>query len=194
MFRLPSARIPQSTERFAFAADEFGDVEGGPNVGRVALTLFAAAGFAMSVVAARAQIVRIAPYSAALFEALGLQVNLAKLDIARATARIVADGERRFLVVDGEVANSGSEIRTVPPMRVSVRSADRQSIYTWTTNPTRQKIEPGERAAFSARLAAPPADGADVVVEFDRAGDSPAHRTPKTTAVRRYQGSRTESQ
>lgn len=196
MPRFATARVSGLANRSRCEPDQ-SDGDRLPDKGRAALTLLAAAGLAVTLVGARGPIVRMAPHSAALYEALGLPVNLARLDIIRASARVLGDGERRLLVVDGEVANSGAETRTVPPMRVSVRSADGQNIYAWTTNPTRQKIQPGERAAFSARLASPPAEGADVVVEFERTNASAgptAHPAARAAETRRAQGSRTESQ
>ena len=157
----------------------------------------AVAGVAMALVGFRASIVQIAPQAAALFDILGLHVNLLNLDIARTSAHISMDGDRRVLIVEGEVANTTSAPRTIPPMKVSVRSTEGQTLYAWSTQPTRQRIEAGERAAFSARLVAPPLDGVDVVVEFERPADRAA--IPQPVAARkgappRFQGSRTESQ
>jgi hypothetical protein len=134
----------------------------------------------MGIVALRGPVVRAEPRTAILFELVGLPVNLAKLDIALAATRIVSEGDRRVLVVEGEVLNQTAEVRTVPPMKVEVRGGDGHAIYAWTTNSTRQRIEPGERAGFSARLISPPADGALVAVEFDIAQDKapPARSQP----------------
>lgn len=136
-----------------------------------ALVLSAALALAMTAVAFRTAAVRLEPRAAVLFELLGLPVNLAKLEIGRVSARIAAENDRRVLLVEGEVLNQTAEIRTVPPMRVEVRSGDGRAIYAWATNSARQRIEPGERAAFSARLASPPAEGVEVVVEFESAED-----------------------
>jgi len=150
----------------------------------------------MALIGLRDSVVRVAPRSAVLFDALGLHVNLFSLDIARTTARILLDGDRRVLIVEGEVANAAATPKTIPPMKVSVRSTDGQPLYAWATQPTRQRIDAGERAAFSARLVAPPVDGVDVVVEFEkptgRTASPPA--APKKAALSRLQGSRTESQ
>jgi len=136
---------------------------------RTALASAGLAALASGVLAARVQIVRIAPVTAALFDALGLRVNLVGLEIIQASARIVADGERRILVVDGQVSNPTSATRPVPPMQVAIRDQQGQQVYAWATKASSHSIAPGELATFSARLAAPPSDGADVVIEFGTA-------------------------
>ncbi len=165
--------------------------------GRNALASLVLLGLAMSVVGLRASIVRIAPGAAVLFEAAGLPVNLAGLEIGSVAARLQGDGDHRLLLVEGNVANFGEDNRIIPAMRVSIRSADGRQDYVWTTKPTQQKIAPGERAAFSARLASPPADAVDVIVEFDRATSaSPAvaRNAARSAGRERPQGSSTESQ
>jgi hypothetical protein len=135
---------------------------------RQLLMVGVAIGVTMAAVGLRRAIVQLAPRTASLFELVGLTTNPTGLDIGRVSASIIADGSRRILVVDGDVANASSETRTIPAMQVAVRSSDGQLLYVWSTKPPRQKLAPGESAAFSARLASPPTDGADVVVEFDR--------------------------
>jgi hypothetical protein len=139
-----------------------------------------------AVLAGRHWLVRTAPQTAVLFETIGLPVNLVGVEIVRSAARTFTDGDRRVLVVDGQVANSSLETRRVPAMRVSIRSAEGQPLYTWTTRASSQMIAPGEQAAFSARLAAPPADAVDVVVEFDNLAEaaSKSKGEPKAGARR----------
>lgn len=136
----------------------------------------------------RGTIVRAEPRTSVLFGAIGLPVNLAKFEIVRASARLVVEADRRFLVVDGEVANPTAQTRVVPPLRVAVRGTDGQIIYTWVAQAPRRQVEPGEKAAFSARLASPPLEGVDVVVELDRtpdhAGPTPAVAQPRAPRQR----------
>ncbi|MFT4098036.1 MAG: hypothetical protein QM651_13040 [Rhodoblastus sp.] len=133
----------------------------------IALGVMAVA--AMTIAAARATIVRLAPRTAILFAASGMPVNLTGLNLERVTAKIVADGDRRILVVEGELANNGARDEVARPLAVSVRGDGDESLYTWVTRAPQQTIVAGARAAFTARLAAPPARGTSVAVEFDRA-------------------------
>lgn len=121
----------------------------------------------MAAISARATIVRFAPRTAVLFEAAGLPVNLAGLGIQRVSAQIIPDGDRRVLIVRGDVTNGKMQSDSAPAMRVSVRDDFGQVLYSWTVRPPRQRIEPGESAAFLARLASPPAEGRTVSIEFE---------------------------
>ncbi len=116
---------------------------------------------AMAVVGARSTIVRLAPRTAILFAASGIPVNLTGLNFERVTAKIVVDGDRRVLVVEGELANSGARDEVARPLAVSVRGDGDEALYTWVTRAPQQKIGAGERAAFVARLASPPAKGSE---------------------------------
>ncbi len=110
-----------------------------------------------------------ASLSFATREASGIPVNLTGLKIDRVTAKIVADDERRILVVEGDLLNNGSNDETAKPLAVSVRGEGGEALYAWVTRAPQQKIAAGERAAFTARLASPPVKGVSVDVEFDRA-------------------------
>ena len=165
---------------------------------RLPLVIAAVAITAMAAIGARATIVRFAPRTAALFETLGLPVNLKGLAIERVNAKVLADGERRILVVEGDLVNSGDRAEVARPLAVSVRDADGQQLYTWTTRAPQQEVGVNDRAAFVARLASPPVDAASVVVEFDREGAEPSQQAKgaakKGVARPLFQGSSTESQ
>ena len=180
----------------AFSADFDAQRDDRPRRGLVVIALIAAA--TMAAVGARTSIVRLAPRAAALFEAAGLSINLGGVSIDRVRARILMDGDRRILVVEGDLVNPGDRAETARPLLVSVRDDDGQPLYTWTTKAPQQKVSSGERAAFVARLASPPANAGSVLVEFDRSeGESSAKSSAavKKSADRPLaQGSRTESQ
>ncbi|HMN72487.1 MAG TPA: hypothetical protein PKA55_11540 [Rhodoblastus sp.] len=148
---------------------------------RLAIALGILAIGVMTVAAARATIVRLAPRTAILFEASGLPVNLTGLALDRITAKIVADGDRRILVVEGDLVNNGARDEVARPLAVSVRGEGDEALYTWVTRAPQQKIAAGDRAAFVARLASPPAKGTSVAVEFDRAAPEPSAASPADT-------------
>ena len=142
---------------------------------RPQVRLAMAAGLAMAVfmglAAFRETVVRAAPPMASAYAALGMRVNLVGLDFANVAARVAQDGGRRVLAVEGEIANPGGSQRVVPPVRLVLRAADGGALYSWSVKPTKAALNGGERVAFGARLAAPPADAFDAVLEFD--SDSP---------------------
>jgi hypothetical protein len=121
---------------------------------------------ACALIGMRASIVRVLPIAAPAYAALGLPVNLIGLDLRNVRSRIVTEGTRRVLTIEGEIANLRRESRLAPPVALTVRGENGQAKYAWTTQAPKARLEGGETIAFRARLASPPADGADVLVRF----------------------------
>jgi predicted Zn finger-like uncharacterized protein len=113
--------------------------------------------------------VRLAPQLAGLFEALGRPVNIRGLGLSAIESGLVEDPQGRFLVVEGDVTNITKRNKPVPLIEVAVKDAAGQTLYTWTTEPPRQSLEPAELVRFRARLAAPPDTGRAVTVRFSDA-------------------------
>ncbi|MDE2578034.1 MAG: hypothetical protein KGL46_04440 [Hyphomicrobiales bacterium] len=156
------------------------------------VALGAALMLGMALVGLRNPVTRLVPRAAGVYAAVGLPVNLVGFALSHVGARIVMDESRRILIVDGDMANAGAVTLTAPLVKVSVRGPDGAQIYTWSARPPKQQFGPGEKAAFIARLAAPPVDGADVVVEFDQPRHN-ASATPKTPARARAHALKLES-
>lgn len=110
--------------------------------------------------------VRAAPQLAAVFETLGLPVNVRGLRLSSVESGLLADGQGRFLVVEGDVTNITRSPVPLPPIEVAINDAAGQTLYTWTTDPPRPSLEPAELVRFRARLAAPPEAGQSVRVRF----------------------------
>jgi hypothetical protein len=123
---------------------------------------------AMALIGLREKIVRIAPRAAAPYAAVGLPVNIDGLAFADVRSRVEMEGTRKALVVEGEIVNLRRDANSLPPLALSVRGADGQDKYAWTTRAPKPRLEGGEKVAFRARLAAPPEDGAEVLVRFAR--------------------------
>lgn len=121
---------------------------------------------AMALVALREKIVRVAPPMALGFAAIGLPVNLDGLDLRGVHSRIVMDGARKVLAVEGEIANVRRRPTEVPQLALTVRGDDGQAKYAWTAPAPKSRLEPGETVWFRARLASPPESGAEVLVRF----------------------------
>lgn len=113
--------------------------------------------------------VRVAPQLAGVFETLGFPVNVRGLSLTSVESGIVTDGQGRFLVVEGDVTNITRSVAPVPQIEVAVRDAAGQTLYTWTTEPPRNTLEPAELMRFRARLATPPEAGKSVRVRFSEA-------------------------
>lgn len=113
--------------------------------------------------------VRAAPQLAIVFETLGLPVNVRGLTLTGVESGLVQDLQGRFLVVEGDVTNITKSTARVPPIEIAVKDAAGQALYTWTTEPPRETLEPSELVHFRARLATPPENGQSVQVRFGSA-------------------------
>ncbi len=165
--------------------------------GRILAAAAIALAVGMGLVGLRNPIVAAAPRVATLYELAGLKTNLAGLELARVSARTVLDGDRRVLLVEGDVVNRTEQTRPARGMNVSVLGSDGATLYSWNVATPRQSLAAGEQAAFVARLASPPTAGEQIAIEFNRSqetaapgrrGDDRKNRNPMV------QGSRTESQ
>ncbi len=114
----------------------------------------------------RQAIVRNVPQMAGLYAAIGAPVNLVGLDLREVRSRLVVEGERKVLSVEGEIVNLRRDATPAPPLLVTVRGEDGRDRYAWTVRPQKSQLAPGEKIPFRARLVSPPADGADVLVRF----------------------------
>lgn len=138
-------------------------------LGLAGLLLIAAA------VMQRQTVVRILPGSAATFSLIGLPVNLKGLEFAEIRSTSLSEGEARFLVVEGGVRSVHPEQVQVPLIEVRLRGEDGRTLYTWTAEPPRKSLNPGEALHFRTRLATPPEAGRSVEVRFtDKLQGAPA--------------------
>lgn len=114
----------------------------------------------------REQAVRIFPDLAGLYQLAGMTVNLRGLvfkDIR--TFREVDDGTV-VLVVEGTVANITGNETLIPAIKLALRSQDTQEIHTWVVEPREDRLAPGDRTRFRARLSNPPERAADIQLRF----------------------------
>jgi predicted Zn finger-like uncharacterized protein len=123
------------------------------------------------VVGWRADFVRAMPQTASFYAWIGVPVNLRGLDFdSLATSTEQHDGVP-ILVVAGNIVNDTGKTADVPHIRLAVRNAAQQELYSWTAVPSRMMLPPGEAVAFRSRLASPPPDAHDVLVRFVNRND-----------------------
>lgn len=120
----------------------------------------------VSLVAWRAEVVRMLPQTAPLFRAIGLDVNLRGLAFRNVkTVRDTVAG-KPVLIVEGEVESVARKAVDVPRLRFAVRDGNGTEVYAWTAALEQATLAPGGKARFRSRLAEPPAEGRGVEVRF----------------------------
>jgi len=125
----------------------------------------------VALVGARNEVVRYLPQTASLFAAIGLPVNLRGLVFEDVRISKETQDSMTILLIEGRIVSTGNRVVQVPRLRFAARNAAGQEIYSWNARPERSTLGPGESMTFHSRLAAPPADVADVMVRFFTAHD-----------------------
>ncbi len=114
----------------------------------------------------RTDIVRVLPQTASFYAAMGLPVNLRGLSFDEVATSMEAHEGVPILVVQGKIVNDTGAVIDVPRLKLIVRNAAKQEIYSWTASSPRATLAPYQAVAFRTRLASPPPEAADVLVRF----------------------------
>ena len=114
----------------------------------------------------RKDVVRILPQTASFYALMGLSVNVRGLAFEGISTSTEEHEGVPILVVEGNIVNEAGAIADLPRLKLAVRNAAKQEIYSWTAVPPRATLSPGEAAAFRTRLASPPPDSREVLVRF----------------------------
>ncbi|MBI2718706.1 MAG: hypothetical protein HYX36_08080 [Rhizobiales bacterium] len=135
--------------------------------------IFAAATLAPLVVAAALpeQIVRIAPATIAVYEAMGRDINIYGLDLRRVEMQHMIVEGARVLAVKGEIANISGSDRKIPSLRFGLRDASGIEVYQWVVDAAARPLRPGESTSFVSRVASPPETARTIEIRFAHADE-----------------------
>jgi predicted Zn finger-like uncharacterized protein len=116
----------------------------------------------------RRQVVAHFPRTAPAYAFIGLPVERPGSGLA--IRKILPTRSDGGLVIEGEIANTGSERRTVPRLRVALRNASDKEVQAKTIAPPKSRLEPGEVAHFRTVFERPNETATGVVVTFAAPG------------------------
>lgn len=114
----------------------------------------------------REQVVRSFPDLAGLYQLAGMTVNLRGLVFKDLRTYREVENEDVILVVEGIIENIKNAETVVPAVKLAMRSQDTQEIYTWVVEPRVERLAPGDKTRFRARLDYPPERAADIQLRF----------------------------
>jgi predicted Zn finger-like uncharacterized protein len=134
----------------------------------IVLVLFA---FNVAVIGARSEVVRFLPQTASLFAAIGLPVNLRHLTFEDVRVSREEQKGGAMLSIEGKIVSKAAKPVDVPRLRFAARTKDGREVYTWTTRPDRNVLQPGETLNFRS-FAKPPEEAVDIMVRFFNAQDA----------------------
>lgn len=114
----------------------------------------------------RVEVVRLMPQTATFFKITGLGVNLRGLSFEDVKITTETVNGSPVLVIEGAIADVTRRPVELPRLRFIVRDAQGSDIYAWNSVLEQPVLNPGEKVWFKSRLAAPPAEGREIVVRF----------------------------
>lgn len=140
----------------------------------------------MIVIGARAEIVRLWPRAATAYAALGLAVNLHGLALENFHTVVTNDGLQTVLGIEGKIENLRPRATKIPSIQLAIRDKNGHILYSWQVAAPQQSLAAHATFTFRARLAAPPAAGAAVLVRFTPVTSwslvvRPSHLHPRMT-------------
>lgn len=116
----------------------------------------------------RNEVARAVPSAVAVFENLGFPVTVQSgLEIRNLTYRRVEENGIVSLVVQGEVANVATTMRSLPALRVGLQDAARTEIDFGLFDLPQRILEAGRTMEFEVRLVDPPSSARTFRVNFD---------------------------
>ncbi|PLX44832.1 MAG: hypothetical protein C0605_01795 [Hyphomicrobiales bacterium] len=108
------------------------------------------------------------PPAAGLYAMLGAPVNLTGFEFEDVGIGRSFDNGFPVLSVKGKLINVSDRPRSIPDIRLALRSPDKQEVYHWTIKVKRAPLKPREMVQFSTRLASPPSEAEDIVIRFHK--------------------------
>jgi predicted Zn finger-like uncharacterized protein len=112
------------------------------------------------------EIVRAMPQTVSFFRAIGLNPNTRGLIFSNVrTSTDSHDGVTAF-IIEGAIVNITHSTLSVPRLRFALRNPAFVELFSWTAQPDKGALGPGEMMSFRSRVASPPPGGSDILVRF----------------------------
>ena len=116
----------------------------------------------------RAEIVRIWPKAATLYEAIGQPVNIRGLAFKQANFTYESRDGTPVLHIKGLIVNETNQGLSLPMIHISLRDEAHRSLYNWTIDPPVEMLEGLSGEGFTTQLVDPPIGAQDLVIGFMR--------------------------
>jgi len=117
-------------------------------------------------------VVRALPGSIALYDQVGIEVNIPGFTIANVTHQYLMAGGTRVLAIRGQIINKSGTDKTVPPLRFALRDKSGSEVYNWILDGlSRRALKAGQATSFLTRVAEPPKLADDFQIRFALKGE-----------------------
>nr|WP_321443078.1 zinc-ribbon domain-containing protein [uncultured Cohaesibacter sp.] len=95
------------------------------------------------------------PDLASLYGMLGMDINVAGVEIDAVHVELVQKAGAPVIAVEAELVNLGTEPVSLPSVRFSVLGNNDSELYSWDIDPDTKGLGPGERKTIKTSVAAP---------------------------------------
>ena len=117
-------------------------------------------------------VVRTLPGSIAVYDKLGIDVNIHGFAFANITHQYLMANGTRVLAIRGEIINVSGKEKIVPSMRFTLRDKSGKQVYAWSLNGVSQHpLRAGTATSFLTRVASPPKYAKDFQIRFAQTGE-----------------------
>lgn len=114
----------------------------------------------------RSDVVRLMPQTATFYRVIGMGVNLRGLSIDDVKITVETVNNKPVLLIEGAILDIARKPVEIPRLRFIVRDANGADLYAWNAVLEQPVLNPGDKALFKTRLAAPPPEGREIAVRF----------------------------
>lgn len=126
---------------------------------------------AAALVVGRQDVVTAFPRTAALYERIGLPVQVdIGLELSDVAASRLFESGVSILVVEGTITNVSQGTRAVPQVRVALLGEKGRELFSETVAGEAAQLSAGERTTFTARLIDPPPEASNFRVSLVTGG------------------------
>lgn len=130
------------------------------------LAVLALAGTGAGAYFGRTQIVQQFPSMAAVYDRIGLGVNVVGLDFTGlSTLRTTRNG-KEMLIVSAQIVGLRASLAPVPSVVVTLLDEHGATLYQWSVDPLVHDLMAGERATLDTQLSQPPAGAVRIRLAF----------------------------
>jgi predicted Zn finger-like uncharacterized protein len=133
--------------------------------GWAALCLFVICVLGLAVLF-RVGVVRTLPATAALYESIGLTVNVRGLEFREVVYSWKKANEKKLLQVEGVIVNITNSSNPVPTVIFAFLDQDGNELYHWAERVRQEPLSSQQSAAFVAKIPAPPEVASSLQVRF----------------------------
>lgn len=114
------------------------------------------------------RVVSVVPGLSSLYKLAGIDINLRGLEFSEVKTETRQENGSKTLIVEGVIKNITNNTVAVPAVRLMMRAADKQDLYSWFHEPEQKQLAAGQILRFKTILNDPPGNALDIQLKFTK--------------------------